>query len=74
MGGMVKYGMTAQQAIRAATQSAAELLDLSEHVGSIEPGKSADIIAVPDDPLADVSALQHVSFVMKGGVVYKRGE
>ncbi len=71
---MVKYGMTAQQAIRAATQTAAELLEMSDEVGSIEPGKLADIIAVHGDPLADVGVLQHVSFVMKGGVVYKQGE
>ncbi len=71
---MVKYGMTPVQAIRAATQTAAELLEMSDQVGSIEPGKLADIIAVSGDPLADVSALQHVSFVMKGGVVYKREE
>ena len=71
---MVKYGMTPAQAIRAATQTAAELLEMSDQVGSIEPGKLADIIAVPGDPLADVSALQHVSFVMKGGKIYKNTE
>jgi len=68
---MVKYGMTAAQAIRAATSSAADLIGRANDVGTISPGKFADIIAVDADPLADVRALEHVSFVMKGGVVYK---
>src|SRR5882757_3080004 len=68
---MVKYGMTPAQAIRAATSSAADLIGRSQDVGTIEAGKYADIIAVDNDPLADVRALEHVSFVMKGGVVYK---
>lgn len=68
---MVKYGMTPAQAIRAATSSAADLIGHSKDVGTIEPGKYADIIAVDSDPLADVRALEHVSFVMKGGQVYK---
>lgn len=68
---MVKYGMTPAQAIRAATFYSADLLGRSKDVGTIEPGKYADIIAVTADPLADVRALENVSFVMKGGVVYK---
>jgi len=68
---MVKYGMTPAQAIRTATQNSADLLGRSKDVGTIEPGKYADIIAVSGDPLADVSVLQSVGFVMKGGVVYK---
>lgn len=68
---MVKYGMTPAQAIRAATSSAADLIGRSADVGTIEVGKYADIIAVENDPLADVRALEHVAFVMKGGVVYK---
>jgi imidazolonepropionase-like amidohydrolase len=68
---MVKYGMTPAQAIRAATFNAADLIGRSKDVGTIEPGKYADIIAVEADPLADVRALENVSFVMKGGVVYK---
>lgn len=68
---MVKYGMTPAQAIRAATTNAADLLGRSQDVGSIAPGKYADIIAVSSDPLADVRALENVGFVMKGGVVYK---
>jgi imidazolonepropionase-like amidohydrolase len=68
---MVKYGMTPAQAIRAATFHAADLIGRAKDVGTIEPGKYADIIAVNADPLADVRALENVSFVMKGGVVYK---
>ncbi len=68
---MVKYGMTPAQAIRAATSSAADLIGRAADVGTIEAGKYADIIAVENNPLADVRALEHVAFVMKGGVVYK---
>ena len=69
---MVKWGMSPAQAIRAATSSAAELLGLQDQIGSIESGKFADIVAVPGDPLSDVSVLEKVDFVMKGGVVYKK--
>jgi imidazolonepropionase-like amidohydrolase len=68
---MVKFGMTPAQAIRAATSSAADLTGRSADVGTIEAGKYADIIAVQADPLADVRVLEHVDFVMKGGMVYK---
>jgi imidazolonepropionase-like amidohydrolase len=68
---MVKYGMTPAQAIRSATSDAADLLGRSKDIGSIAPGKFADVIAVSADPLADVRALENVGFVMKGGVVYK---
>jgi imidazolonepropionase-like amidohydrolase len=68
---MVKFGMTPTQAIRAATAYAADLIGRAQDVGTIEPGKYADIIAVNADPLADVRALEHVDFVMKGGTVYK---
>jgi imidazolonepropionase-like amidohydrolase len=71
---MVKYGMTSAQAIRAATQTAAELLQVSDEVGSIEPGKLADIVAAPGDPLADIKVLQQINFVMKGGMVYKNSD
>ena len=67
----VEYGMTPMQAIRTATTSAAELLGWSDRIGSIEPGKYADLIAVTSDPLKDIKALDNVSFVMKEGVVYK---
>jgi imidazolonepropionase-like amidohydrolase len=69
---MVKFGMTPAQAIRAATVTASELLGMQDKVGSIEAGKWADVVAVPGDPLADVSALEKVDFVMKDGVVYKK--
>jgi imidazolonepropionase-like amidohydrolase len=69
---MVKFGMTPAQAIRAATSTAAELLGTQTELGTIAAGKQADIVAVPGDPLADVSLMEKVEFVMKGGVVYKR--
>lgn len=68
---LVKHGMTPMQAIAAATVNAADLLGLAKEVGSIEPGKSADIIAVSGDPLADVKLLKSVGFVMRAGVVHK---
>jgi imidazolonepropionase-like amidohydrolase len=68
---MVQYGMSPAQAIRAATFNAADLIGRSKDVGTIEPGKYADIIAVADNPLQNVRALETVGFVMKGGVVYK---
>jgi imidazolonepropionase-like amidohydrolase len=67
----VKLGMSPADAIRTATVNAAELLGWSDRVGAIEPGKYADLIAVDGDPLADISTLQRVKFVMKGGIVYK---
>lgn len=69
---MVKFGMTPVQAIRSATSVAAELMGTQNELGTIEAGKLADIVAVPGDPLADISAMEKVEFVMKGGVVYKR--
>jgi imidazolonepropionase-like amidohydrolase len=69
---MVEWGMTPTQAIKAATVDAAELLGWRDRIGSIEAGKFADVIAVKGDPLKDVTELERVSFVMKGGVVYKR--
>ncbi|HUO52735.1 MAG TPA: amidohydrolase family protein [Gemmatimonadaceae bacterium] len=69
---MVKYGMTPVAALQAATVGAADLLGHAELVGSIAPGKSADIIAVAGDPLADIRTMEDVKFVMKEGVVYKR--
>jgi imidazolonepropionase-like amidohydrolase len=67
----VKLGMTPLQAIQSATVTDAELLGWSDKVGSIEPGMWADIIAVDGDPLQDITTLQHVKFVMKGGQVFK---
>jgi imidazolonepropionase-like amidohydrolase len=68
---MVKYGMTPMQAIQSATVSAAELMQWKDSVGSIAPGKYADIIAVPGDALADLRSFMKVAFIMKGGTVYK---
>lgn len=68
---MVKHGMSPAAAIKAATLSAADLLGIASEAGSLEPGKRADLIAVPGDPLADVTVLKHVPFVMKGGKVEK---
>jgi len=69
---MVKYGMTPMQAIQAATSNAADLLGHSGEVGSLKPGKFADIIAVVGDPLADIRLLEDVKFVMKDGKIYKQ--
>ena len=68
---MTKLGLSALEAIRAATANASELMGWQEKIGSIETGKYADIIAVSGDPMADVGELEHVKFVMKGGVVVK---
>ena len=69
---MVRYGMSPMAAIKSATSVAARLLDQSENFGTIEAGKLADIVAVKGNPLADISELTRVSFVMKGGVLYKQ--
>jgi len=66
-----ELGMAAIEAIRAATVNAADLMGWQDRVGSIEPGKFADLIAVNGDPLAEISVLQDVKFVMKGGEVVK---
>jgi imidazolonepropionase-like amidohydrolase len=68
---MVKYGMTPMQAIQAATSNAADLLGHSTEIGSIKPGKFADLVAVSGDPVKDISVLENVEFVMKDGKVYK---
>ena len=68
---MVKAGMKPIEAIRSATQNAADLLEVSDILGTIEVGKFADLVAVKGDPLKQISLLQNVSFVMKDGVVYK---
>ena len=68
---MVKYGMTPMQAIQSATSAAADLLGHADLLGSIKPGKYADVIAVSGDPLENISVLERVQFVMKDGQVYK---
>jgi imidazolonepropionase-like amidohydrolase len=67
----VKLGLTPVQAIQTATVNAADLLGWSDRVGTIEAGKFADIIAVTGDPTKDMTVLERVGFVMKGGRVYK---
>lgn len=68
----VKYGQSPAEALRSATVVASELLGMQKEIGTIEPGKLADIVAVNGDPLTDITALEHVDFVMKGGVVFKQ--
>ena len=68
---LVKYGMPPVEALKAATVNAADLLGLSSEIGTVEPGKSADIIAVAGDPLTDVRVLKNVAFVMARGEVVK---
>lgn len=68
---MVKFGMTPVQAIRAATSEAAQLMGWQDRVGSLEAGKFADMVAVTGDPTADITELERVKFVMKGGQVFK---
>jgi imidazolonepropionase-like amidohydrolase len=69
---MVKYGMSPLAVMRADLLNGAKLLGWDGQIGALEPGYLADIVAVPGDPLQDISLLEHVSFVMKGGVVYKK--
>ena len=68
---MVEAGMPNAYVLQTATTHAAELLKQSTDIGSLEVGKYADIIGVRGDPLADISVMQHVEFVMKGGVIFK---
>lgn len=69
---MVKFGMKPLTAIQAGTINAARLLDWQGQIGALKPGYFADVVAVPGNPLTDITALQRVAFVMKDGVVYKR--
>lgn len=69
---MVEAGMPANEALQSATRNAAELLNRADELGAIEAGKFADIVAVQGDPVADISLMQKIDFVMKGGVVYKQ--
>jgi imidazolonepropionase-like amidohydrolase len=68
---MVRYGLTPMQAIQSATTSAADLLGWTDKVGAVAPGLYADLIAVDGDPLSDITELERVKFVMKGGIIYK---
>ena len=67
----VEYGMTPMQANRTGTTVASELLGWADKTGMVEAGKWADLVAVSGDPLKDITELQKVKFVMKGGAVYK---
>ena len=71
---LVRTGMTAMQAIQAGTRVAAEMLRWEDRIGTLEPGKLADLVAVPGDPLRDISELSRVVFVMLGGKVIKTPE
>jgi imidazolonepropionase-like amidohydrolase len=68
---MVKYGMSEMKAIKAATINTAELLNIDSSLGSIEVGKIADLVAVNNSPLNDISTMKDVTFVMKEGEVIK---
>jgi imidazolonepropionase-like amidohydrolase len=69
---MVKYGMSPLAAIQAGTLNGAKLLGWQDQIGALKPGYQADIVAVPGNPLEDITALQKVSFVMKAGVIYRK--
>ena len=68
----VEVGRTPMQAIQAATQVNSELLGWDDRLGTLEPGKLADLVAVPGDPLSDISEMERVSFVMLGGRIIRR--
>jgi imidazolonepropionase-like amidohydrolase len=69
---LVEAGLTPAAALQSATRAAAALLDMGADVGTVQPGRFADLVAVQGDPLRDVAVLRQVGFVMKGGVIYKR--
>lgn len=71
-GALVRGGMTSLEALQAATINGSELLGLDQDMGTIEPGKYADLVAVPGDPLKDITVMEHVAWVMKGGTVVKQ--
>jgi imidazolonepropionase-like amidohydrolase len=70
-GYMVKFGLTPAQVLRAATSEAAQLMGWQDRIGTVESTKFADLVAVSGDPLADITEMEHVKFVMKGGQVVK---
>jgi imidazolonepropionase-like amidohydrolase len=69
---MVKYGMQPLAAVQAGTLNGAKVLGWQDRIGALKPGYFADVIAVPGNPLEDISALEKVAFVMKGGVIYRQ--
>ena len=70
-GYMVEAGMPAGEAILAATRNAADLIGASDRIGSIQAGRFADVVGVAGNPITDISELRRVTFVMKGGVIFK---
>jgi imidazolonepropionase-like amidohydrolase len=69
---MLKYGMSPAAALQADLINGAKLLDWDDQIGQLKPGYLADVIAVSGNPLDDITALKHVDFVMKGGVIFKK--
>ena len=69
---MVKYGMAPLAVLQADLLNGAKLLGWEGQIGALDTGYLADVVAVPGDPLQDISVLQNVSFVMKGGVIYRK--
>jgi imidazolonepropionase-like amidohydrolase len=69
---MVEAGMPPMEAIKSATSATAKFLEIDDRLGSVAVGKIADLVAVPGDPLADITTMQRVHFVMKDGVVYRQ--
>ena len=69
---MIAGGLTPMKALFAATRNAADLIGAADRIGSVEPGRYADLVATPGDPLADPAQFAHVDFVMKGGVIYRQ--
>jgi imidazolonepropionase-like amidohydrolase len=69
---MIAGGLTPMKALLAATRNAADLLGASDRVGSVQPGRYADLVATAGDPLADPAQFAHVDFVMKSGIVYRQ--
>jgi imidazolonepropionase-like amidohydrolase len=69
---MVKFGMSPLAAIQAGTLNGAKLLGWQDRIGVLKPGYAADVVAVPGNPLDDITTLHKVSFVMKNGVIYRK--
>lgn len=70
---MIAGGLAPAEALFAATRNAADLIGAADRIGSIQPGRAADLVAVAGDPLKEPALFEHVDFVMKGGVVYRAG-
>jgi imidazolonepropionase-like amidohydrolase len=71
---LITNGLKPSRALFAATRNAADLIGASEHIGSVQAGRYADVVATPGDPLKDPEQFKRVSFVMKGGVIYRRND